>query len=178
MLSHILGQEPPPPPPGVAGLEPDIRGTTTVREQLDAHRNNAVCASCHRKIDPPGFALESFDAIGEFRTHYKGAEGWKENNGFPFTTYADGPVVDASGVTPQGDQFTGIQEYKELLLDQQLEQVARHFTTELLTFSTGAKVEFADRASVEHILAGLRDRGYAMRTVIRDVVTSPLFRSN
>ena len=178
VLSHILGQEPPPPPPGVAGLEPDIRGTTTVREQLDAHRNNAVCASCHRKIDPPGFALEAFDAIGEFRTHYKVSEGWKENNGFPFTTYADGPVVDASGVTPQGDQFTGIQEYKELLLDQQLDQVARHLTTELLTFSTGAKVEFADRASVEHILAGLRDRGYPIRTVIRDVVTSPLFRSN
>ena len=71
VLANILGRPAPPPPPGVAGLEPDIRGTTTIREQLTAHRDNAVCASCHQSIDPPGFALESFDPIGGFRTNYR-----------------------------------------------------------------------------------------------------------
>lgn len=78
VLANILGRPAPPPPPGVAGLEPDIRGTTTIREQLTAHRDNAVCASCHQSIDPPGFALESFDPIGGFRTNYRASLGRDE----------------------------------------------------------------------------------------------------
>ena len=75
VLANLLGQPPAPPPPGIEGLEPDTRGTTTIREQLTAHRANPVCASCHRVIDPPGFALESFDPIGGFRTSYRASGG-------------------------------------------------------------------------------------------------------
>ena len=101
VLANILGRPAPPPPPGIAGLEPDIRGTTTVREQLAAHRANAVCNSCHQSIDPPGFALESFDPIGGFRTHYRASRGEMKFGDFSVPRpYAEGPAVDPSGVTP------------------------------------------------------------------------------
>jgi hypothetical protein len=70
LLENILGAPPSPPPPNVPVVEPDIRGTTTLRQRLEKHRENAACAGCHRQIDPPGFALESFDAIGRWRGHY------------------------------------------------------------------------------------------------------------
>ena len=108
VLANLLGQPAAPPPAGVEGLEPDTRGTTTIREQLDAHRSNPVCASCHRVIDPPGFALESFDPIGGFRTHYRATGGELNFGGFtvpaPFT---EGPAVDPSGVTPAGTPSRG-----------------------------------------------------------------------
>ena len=70
VLENILGEPTPPPPPNVGGIEPDIRGARTVREQLDKHRHVESCSVCHRKIDPPGFALESFDPIGDYRENY------------------------------------------------------------------------------------------------------------
>ena len=178
VLANLLGQPPAPPPPGIEGLEPDTRGTTTIREQLTAHRENPVCASCHRVIDPPGFALESFDPIGGFRTSYRASGGQAEFGGFtvdlPFT---DGPPVDPSGVTPGGDAFAGIVDYKELMLRNDLEQVARHLASQFLVFSTGAEIEFADRDAVETVVARLGDRGYPVRSMIHEVVQSDLFRS-
>ena len=178
VLANLLGQPAPPPPEGVSAIEPDTRGTTTIREQLDAHRSSPVCASCHRVIDPPGFALESFDPIGGFRTHYRisGGESGARRPRFD-PQYQEGPLVDASGVTPQGDAFSGIEEYKQLLLQQELDQVARHLASSLLVFSTGAEIEFADRDSVERIIARGRDRGHPMRTLVQEVVRSDLFRS-
>ena len=178
VLANLLGTPPPPPPPGIEGLEPDTRGTTTIREQLTAHRANPVCASCHRSIDPPGFALESFDPIGGFRTRYRASGGQIEVEGFtaplPFT---EGPPVDPSGVTPAGDAFAGIGEYKALMLRDDLEQVARHLASQLLVFSTGAEIEFADRGAVETIVARLAGGGYPVRSMIHEVVQSDLFRS-
>ncbi|MCH7748584.1 MAG: DUF1588 domain-containing protein [Acidobacteria bacterium] len=176
-LTNLLGQPAPPPPAGVAGLEPDTRGTTTIREQLDAHRANPTCASCHRTIDPPGFALESFDPIGGFRTRYRVSGG--EATFGEFTgplPYRQGAPVDASGVTPGGVAFSGIEEYKRLLLDQELDQVARHLASQLLVYATGAEIEFADRDAVERIVARGRDRGHPIRTMIHEVVRSDLFR--
>ncbi len=176
VLTQLLGQEPPPPPPGVAGLEPDTRGTTTIREQLDAHRTNAVCASCHRKIDPPGFALEAFDPIGGFRTHYRVSGGTPNVDGLDSPgPYTDGPPVDTSGVTPKGDAFSGIAEYKQLL-SRELDQVARHLTSQLLVFSTGADVEFVDRDTVEAIVDAGRVEGHPVRSIIHQVAQSDLFR--
>src|SRR5206468_7813624 len=71
VMDRLLGQPPEPPPPNIPAIEPDVRGAKTIRDQLDKHRSNAACASCHAKIDPPGFALESFDVIGGFRTRYR-----------------------------------------------------------------------------------------------------------
>jgi len=177
VLANLLGQPAPPPPAGVTAIEPDTRGTTTIREQLDAHRANPTCASCHRTIDPPGFALESFDPIGGFRTRYRVAGG--ETTFGEFTVplpYRESPPVDASGVTPEGDAFSGIEDYKRLLLSRELDQVARHLASQLLVFSTGAEIEFADRDTVEQIVEQGRTDGHPIRTMIHQVVQSDLFR--
>jgi hypothetical protein len=79
-------------------------------------------------------------------------------------------------VTPEGDAFQGIDEYKRLMLEKNLDQVARHFVSALLVYSTGAEIEFADRDAVEQILSKTRDRGYPVRTIIHEVVASDLFR--
>ncbi|MCY3844860.1 MAG: DUF1592 domain-containing protein [Acidobacteria bacterium] len=178
VLANLLGQPPAPPPPGIEGLEPDTRGTTTIREQLTAHRANPVCASCHRVIDPPGFALESFDPIGGFRKSYRASGGEATFGEFTVPLpYVDGLPVDPSGVTPEGEAFSGIEDYKDLMLRNDLEQVARHLTAQLLVFSTGAEIEFADRDAVETIVARLGDDDYPIRTMIHEVARSDLFRT-
>ena len=92
VLENILGTPPPPPPPDVPAIEPDTRGTMTIRQQLDKHRTVAACANCHQKIDPAGFALEFYDPIGGFRTRYPSRRG-------------EGPLVDGSGQLPSGELF-------------------------------------------------------------------------
>ena len=178
VLANLLGQPAPPPPAGVGAIEPDTRGTTTIREQLDAHRSSPVCASCHRVIDPPGFALESFDPIGGFRTNYRTSGGMFDAGGgfFVPAPYGEGAPVDPSGVTPAGDAFAGIGDYKQLMLQRELDQVARHLAASLLVVSTGAEVEFADRDAVERIVAEGRNERHPVRTMIHRVVGSDLFR--
>ena len=177
VLTNLLGQPAPPPPPGVAGLEPDTRGTTTVREQLSAHMSMPVCASCHTRIDPPGFALEEFDPVGGHRTKYRIHGGFAMYDGFSIAMpYKDGLMVDASGITPEGTNFSGYQEYLEILKSDYLEQVARHFTSQLIAFGTGAEVSFSDRAVVEEIIQTHSDAGYPVQSLIVSVVDSSLFR--
>ena len=177
VLANLLGRPAPPPPPGVEGLEPDTRGATTIREQLTAHRANPACASCHKLIDPPGFALESFDPVGGFRTRYRASGGEiRVGQRMVPAPYVEGPPVDPSGVTPAGDTFAGIEEYKRLLLRHNLEQVAYHMASQLLVHATGAEIEFADRDTVERIVARGRDAGHPIRAMIHEVVQSDLFR--
>jgi len=177
VLANLLGEPAPPPPAGINAIEPDTRGTTTIREQLDAHRSSPVCASCHRVIDPPGFALESFDPIGGFRTNYRISPGESEAPSRSAHQYREGPSVDASGVTPEGAAFAGIEEYKRILLEHEVDQVARHVVSQLLVYATGAEIEFADRDEVERLVGELGDHGYPIRTMIREVAQSDLFRS-
>ena len=128
VLTSVLGTPPSPPPPGIGSIEPDTRGKTTIREILAAHRNSDTCNKCHRDIDPPGFALESFDPIGGFRTRYRANAGAGSATTFGFMngrSYKDGPPGDASGVTADGRKFSGVIEFKRLLLDQK-EPVARN----------------------------------------------------
>src|SRR6266542_3851970 len=101
VLERILGTPPPRPPEGVAAVEPDIRGATTIRQQLAKHRQVESCATCHSKIDPPGFALESFDVIGGWRDYYRTSGNGKavvvDGRRMP---YLQGPKVDPSDVMP------------------------------------------------------------------------------
>ena len=177
VLTNLLGQPAPPPPPGVAGLEPDTRGTTTVREQLSAHRSMPVCASCHTRIDPPGFALEEFDPVGGHRNNYRIHGGFTMYDGFSVAMpYKEGLMVDASGITPEGTNFSGYREYLDILKSEYLEQVARHFVSQLIAFGTGAEVSFSDREVVEGIIQSHSDSGYPVRSLIVAVVDSSLFR--
>ncbi|MGI9243195.1 MAG: DUF1592 domain-containing protein [Verrucomicrobiales bacterium] len=180
VLSKLLGTPPSPPPPGIGAVEPDTRGTTTIREELAAHRSVESCNRCHRDIDPPGFALESFDPIGGFRTRYRstgtGDRPAEKLFGRNIREYRLGPPVDASGTTPEGEPFAGIRDFKRLLMKKE-EQVARHFLNQLITYVTGAEIQFADRNERDRILNEARADGYGMRGLIHAVVQSEMFRN-
>jgi hypothetical protein len=178
VLEKILGQPPPPPPADVPSLEPDIRGATTIRQQLDKHRSIASCASCHVHIDPPGFALETFDPIGGYRDFYRAATGARTRalkvtfSGRPLFRGAD---VEKGGVTHDGKAFRDIDDYKKLLLADHKDQIARNLTEKLLVYATGADIQFADREVVEQIVAKLKSRNYGFRTLVHEVVASRVF---
>lgn len=182
LLERILGMHPDPPPPGVPAIEPDIRGATTVREQLEKHRSVASCAACHQHIDPPGVALESFDVIGGWRDHYRAINEELEDLqpkysslGPPPIRYVQGPPVDASNQLADGQSFEDIKEFKALLLADE-RQIARGITRKLLTYSTGAAVSFADRQQIERILDRCKPQQYGLRCLIHEVVRSPMFQ--
>lgn len=176
VLDRILGTPPPKPTVDVEAVEPDIRGATTVREQLAKHRQRPECAGCHAKIDPPGFALESFDVIGGWRDYYRsvGQGGPAVVNGRTMR-YKKGPTVDAADVLPDGSKFKNIDEFKQLLLKDK-DQLARALTEKLLTYATGGAPTRADRVEIEAIVARIHGKGYGFRTVVHEVVQSELFR--
>ena len=175
VLERILGTPPPKPPADIEAIEPDIRGATTIREQLAKHRQVASCATCHVKIDPPGFALENFDVIGGWRERYRALanNGEKDSQG---RRVRPGPPVEAADVTPDGARFRDIEEFKQLLLRDK-DQLARSLTEKLLAYSTGAAPVKADRPHVEAIVRRVREQGYGFRTLIHEVVASQVFQT-
>lgn len=176
VLDRIQGTPPPKPTVDVEAVEPDIRGATTIREQLAKHRQRAACASCHAQIDPPGFALESFDVIGGWREHYR-----TTGRGKPVTVdgrrmhYLEGPKVDPSDVMPDGAKFANVDEFKQLLLRDK-EQVARALTEKLVTYATGAAPGAADKNEIESILKKASAKDYGLRTLVHEIVQSELFQ--
>ena len=179
LMERIVGRPIPPPPTNVPAIEPDIQGATTVREQLAKHREAKACAGCHAKLDPPGFALESFDVMGGYRERYRSL-----GKGDPVTStfrghkkkYRLGLPVDSSGELPDGRKFQDIRDYKRLLLEDE-PQLARNLVEKLTTFATGAPVQFADRRDVETIVASLKDKKYGLRSLVHEVVESRMFLS-
>lgn len=165
VLEIILGSPPPPPPPDVEPLEPDIRGATTIRQQLAKHRSVETCAECHRKIDPIGFALESFDPIGSLRLNYRDSAGKAAG------------AVDTKGTLPTGESFADIGELKQLLLGQKT-QFAHCLTEKMLTYGLGREIGFQDRPSVEAIVDELAARGNGLRDLVELVVSSDAFRGD
>ncbi len=177
VLDRILGAPTPPPPDDVPVLDPDIRGAVTIRDQLAKHRTLAMCASCHTRIDPPGFALESFDCIGGWRDNYRTA-----GSGAPVVidgrrmSYHMGKKVDPSDAMPDGRKFQDVDELKQLLLRDK-DQLARAMTTKLLTYATGAAPRAADRPAVQAIVAGVGQKNYGLRSLVHEIVQSDTFRS-
>jgi hypothetical protein len=179
IMERILGKPPPPPPASVPAIEPDTRGASTIREQLDKHRTLETCSACHAKIDPAGFALESFDVFGGQRDKYRAlGEGAHEQgygkNGQPFAFHL-GPVVDASGKLPDGRAFQDVRELKKVLLTDE-RAIARNLASQLTVYATGAPVCFGDRPRIEVILDQAAAGHFALRSLIQGIVHSELFQ--
>jgi hypothetical protein len=180
ILERLLGYKSPPPPATVSAVEPDIRGAVTIRQQLDKHRDVASCAVCHTKIDPPGFALESFDVMGGWRERYRAEGGSTPEKGIAksgqkFAFHYALPV-DASGELGDGRKFRDIREFKQLLLTDE-KQIARNLAKQLTVYATGAPVGFADREQVEEMLQRASSSHYGVRSLIHELVQSDLFRN-
>ena len=177
VLERILGTPPPKPTVDVEAVEPDIRGATTIRQQLAKHRAQSQCASCHAQIDPPGFALENYDVIGGWRERYRSlGEGDPVVVGGRKNRYLNGPPVDAADVLPDGRSFADIDQYKQLLLADK-DQLARSLAEKLLSYATGAAPTAADRAEIDAVVERVRSKGYGFRSLIHEVVQSSVFRT-
>ena len=179
VMDRILGLEPPPPPPGVPGVEPDIRGATTLREQLLKHSHLETCNACHRVIDPPGFALESYDVIGGWRERFRSlGEGEKVDLKIEGrkVRYRLGPPVDAAGEMPDGGKFAGFADLQKLLVADQ-DRVARCIAEKLLVFATGRPMGFSDRAEIDRLVEETKKKQHAMRDFVHAVVQSRIFSS-
>ena len=158
ILDNILGAPPPPPPPDVPVLDEASLGlAVTVRQQLEKHRSNAVCASCHAKMDPLGFGLENYDAIA----------GWQS---------LDGKLpVDAAGVLPGGKTFSTPAELKEILKSDK-DAFVRCLTQKLLVFGLGRGLENYDRAAVDLIAKNVAAGGYRFSQFMEEIVKSAPFQ--
>ncbi len=172
VLDRILGTPPPKPTVDVEAVEPDIRGATTIREQLAKHRNLPECASCHVKIDPPGFALENFDVIGGWRENYRSVGKGEAIRG---KRYKKGPSVEAADVLPDGRRFKDIDEYKQLLLKDK-DQLCRALAEKLLVYGTGAAPSMADKPEIQAIVRATQTKDYGFRTLVHEIVQSKLFQ--
>jgi len=159
---RLLGVEVPPPPANVPAVEPDVRGATTIREQLEKHRSSTQCASCHAKMDPAGFALENFDPAGRWREYYLTGRRKK------------GPEIDPSYQLASGEAFDDIKSFQKLIVNHP-ERLAENVAKKLVVFGTGSPVEFVDRPAIDSIVAKSAKSEYGLRTIIDEVVTSDLF---
>jgi hypothetical protein len=157
ILEQILGAPPPQPPANVPPLEEGEALSGSLREVLEQHRENALCASCHDRMDPLGFALENFDAIGRWRT---------EENGRP---------IDVSASLPDGREFQGAQELRALLLEKK-DLFAANLSGKMLTYAIGRGLEYYDQCAVDAIELALADDDYRFSTLILEVVRSDPFQ--
>ncbi|MCA9146332.1 MAG: DUF1592 domain-containing protein [Planctomycetales bacterium] len=173
-LENILGKHVPPPPASVSVIEPDIRGTTTVREQLEKHRDSESCRVCHQYIDPPGFALESFDPVGRFRTNYIRFQVNPQFADKGWGRLVEGAAVDPSGMWSTGETFDDIRGFKKMLLAHR-DDFARCLTEKLFTYGLGREMGFSDRAEIERVAELTRNPKHGLRSLVREIVLSPTF---
>ncbi|TWT98733.1 DUF1592 domain-containing protein [Neorhodopirellula pilleata] len=157
LLENVLGTPPTPPPPDVEPLDPDTRGAKTIRDQLRKHRETASCYDCHRKIDPLGFALENYDAIGRWRNQYDRKA-----------------KIDASGELPDGQSFENAAELK-LILANRDRQLTRALTEKLLTYATGRPMTITDRPWLDRIVEENLESGNGMKDLVLAVILSEPF---
>ncbi len=161
VLENLLGTPPPPPPPNVPSLDPHGKdGKLSMRQAMEMHRANPVCASCHSRMDPIGFALENFDGVGAWRDTDK-------DNGTP---------IDASGKLPDGTEFNGPAGLKNLLLTQHRDDFISTFTQKLLTYALGRGVEPSDLPAVRAIMRDAAQQNDTIPALIDCIVRSPQFQ--
>jgi mono/diheme cytochrome c family protein len=160
VLEDLLGTPPPPPPPNVAVLPPDDRPKDgmTFRQRLEKHRSKAECAACHANLDPLGFGLESFDAIGRLRTEIAGTP------------------VDASGTLTTGENFRGPAELKQLLLQKKKDVFVRNLTRRMLSYALRRGLEYYDKSTVTQMMGALEAKGYRSTVLVTEIVKSYPFQ--
>jgi hypothetical protein len=161
LLDNLLGAPPPPPPPNIPALKEngeDGVPPSSVRERMELHRKNPVCASCHAQMDPLGFALENFDAVGRWRTVSEA-----------------GTPIDASAVLPSGDAIAGPDELRAALL-RKPETFAGTVVEKLMTYAVGRGVEYYDAPVVRRIVRGAAADEYRWSALIKGVIDSPPFQ--
>jgi len=158
VLDSLLASPPPPPPPDVPPLElHEKERSLTMREAMEAHRANPVCAACHARMDPIGFALENFDGIG----------AWRDRDG--------GGVIDVSGKLPDGTPFSGPDGLRDLLLTRYRDQFISAFLEKLMTYALGRGTEYYDQPTMRTILRNAAGQNYSIPSLIRGIVTSDAF---
>jgi len=181
IMENLFGTPSPPPPSNVPAVEPDTRGAVTIRQQLSKHRAIPSCAVCHNKIDPPGFALENFNAIGGWQDRYRtmGAGERPKIKRAPHTygwvRYKIGLPVDASGITTDGQRFQDVRDFKAIILNNP-DLIARGLTRKLLTYAIGREMGFSDRDEINQLVTNVADKNYGFRSLIHEIVQSDLFR--
>ena len=178
VMDRLLGSPPPPPPANIPAAEPDIRGATTLKEQLQKHASNTTCAACHATFDPIGFSLENFDIYGKWRVRYRSLDSGEEVTGIDLAghdfRYFEGLVVDSTATLPSGDSLSGVQDLKRHL-SQQPRKLARSLATQLILYATGTPIRFSERENMEDILDQCANRGYLTRDIFHAVIQSQIF---
>lgn len=167
VAENVLGVPPPPPPDVVPAIDTDVTGTKTIRDRLAKHRADPVCAECHRRIDPFGFSLESFDAVGRWRVNYPKPKDGK----------TPASKVDPSGELPSGDTYKDFASFKKLIADTREDLFVRHLIREVLSYSAGRQMEFADQIVIDQIQEKLKKQGLGLRTLMVECLMSEIFRS-
>lgn len=162
----ILGKTPPPPPANVPAIEPNPPTSlkATLRDKLEAHRNDANCSACHAKIDPLGLVWDNYDAVGQWRTHEKVGAG-----------VGDDPLVNPSGAMPDGRLFKDANEFKKLLLSDR-EKIARAFIEHLSTYALRRALTFDDQDDLNAIQAEAKKHDYRIKDIVQAVALSDLMR--
>jgi len=181
VIDRLLGTPPDPPPANVPAIEPDVRGATTIRQQLARHRSDVSCAACHAKIDPAGFALEAFDVIGGYRQRYRSiGNGDPPQRGsidpFIHLGFRLGPPVDSSGQLADGRQFDGVAELQRLLTEDATPLLS-NLARQLAVYATGREILFSDREQIAAIVSQTQASGGGVRTLIKQLAESPLFQT-
>jgi hypothetical protein len=164
---NILGIHPPPPPDEVPAIEPDVSGATTVRERLAKHSTDKTCAECHRKIDPLGFSLETFDPLGRWRDNYP-----KPKNG-----KAPAPKVDATGEFTSGETYQDFAGFRKIILETREDLFTRNLIRQVLAYTSGRHLETTDEFVIEDIDAAMKKDNGGLRTLMMECLKSEIFRS-
>ncbi|MDZ4401734.1 DUF1592 domain-containing protein [Prosthecobacter sp.] len=163
---NILGIPPPPPPDVVPAIDPDVSGATTIRDRLAKHRADAACAECHRKIDPLGFSLETFDPIGHWRSTYPKPKKAK-----------DAPKIDTTGEFTSGETYADFASFKKIIHETRADHFTRHLIRQLLTYTTGRTMELNDDFIIDQLHEKVKTRGLGLKTLMVECLMSEVFRS-